>query len=252
MKKEIVRIIKSIAGRYSVYEVFGDWIKMLAISISNSVDYIHSAEREKEYLELAKKYTQNELKKISGMSGILTLAMEEEMEDVLGWIYHHLELHGKQLGQFFTPYHLCRLMAEITEPVYNENGYISINEPAVGAGGNIIAFCEKLKKDGINYQQCVKVVGQDLDWKCVYMSYVQFSLYGVPAIVVQGDTLAQPYVGGFGSNVYVTPAYITNPYISLGLKLPNDHQKENWQSEIDRLIKQGQQIQQQKTAGAME
>lgn len=214
MKNEIIKAIKSIAGKYSVYEVFGDWIKMMAIAISNSVDYRHVSEREKKYLEIAKKYTSNEMKLFSDMLGMLTLAMDEEMEDVLGYIYQHLELHGKQLGQFFTPYHLCQLMAGITELTYDSKGYITVNEPAVGAGGNIIAFCEKLKKEGINYQQCVKVVGQDLDWKCVYMSYVQFSMYGIPAVVIQGDTLARPYTGDFGSNVFVTPAYMTNPYIT--------------------------------------
>lgn len=241
MKKEIIKEINRLSGRYSAYEIFSDWIKMLAISISNSVDVLNYDNREKEYMDIAKKYNSDELKIISGMCGMLIMAMEEEMTDILGYIYHNLELHGKHLGQFFTPYHLCQLMAEVTEPIYNEKGYITVNEPSVGAGGNIIAFCEKLKKEGINYQQCVKVVGQDLDWKCVYMAYVQFSLYGIPAVVVQGDTLQNPYTGYFGENVFVTPGYMINPYIVFDLKKPEE-QKEDLESEIDRMIREGQRI----------
>lgn len=37
------------------------------------------------------------------------------------------------------------------------------------------------------------MVCQDLDWTAVYMCYVQLSLFGVKAIVAQGNTLSEPY-----------------------------------------------------------
>ena len=61
----------------------------------------------------------------------------------------------------------------------------------------IIAAAKVLKERGLNYQRCMKVVGQDLDWRGVYMAYVQLSLLGIDAIVVQGNTLAEPYVEGY-------------------------------------------------------
>ena len=52
----------------------------------------------------------------------------------------------------------------------------------------------------------MEVVAQDLDWNGVFMSYVQFSLLGIDAIVVQGDTLIEPYVNGYPeSRVLRTP-----------------------------------------------
>ena len=78
-------------------------------------------------------------------------------------------------------------------------------EPSCGAGGNIIAIAEKLKADGINYQERLCVTCQDLDWKAIYMCYVQLSLYGIPAVVVQGDTLREPFNGKLTGNAYVTP-----------------------------------------------
>lgn len=51
-----------------------------------------------------------------------------------------LELNNHWTGQFFTPYNICRLMAEMTlqdavRKIEREGG-ISINDPACGAGAN--------------------------------------------------------------------------------------------------------------------
>ena len=70
----------------------------------------------------------------------------------------------------------------------------------------IIAFADILKRKGFNYQKCMKVVAQDLDWKGVYMCYVQLSLLGIDAVVVQGDTLKEPYTDNYPrSRIFRTP-----------------------------------------------
>lgn len=207
-KKYIIDELNALSGRYSTYEVFADWIKMEALSISQRVDYKDA--REKEYLDVANKYTKDELVRISKLSGALTLAYETEgMSDILGAIYMSKDMGSNKLGQFFTPYHLCQMMSElhnIEELLVDD--MIVINEPSVGAGGNIIAFCEHLKNKGYNYQQIVEVIAQDLDYKAVYMSYVQFSLLGIPAKVYQGDTLKGTLDE---DNVFITPAYLLSP-----------------------------------------
>lgn len=57
----------------------------------------------------------------------------------------------------------------------------------------IIAAACAIRNRGLNYQKCMKVVAQDLDWKGVYMCYLQLSLLGIRAVVVQGDALQEPY-----------------------------------------------------------
>ena len=54
----------------------------------------------------------------------------------------------------------------------------------------IIAAARVLKERGLNYQRCMKVTAQDLDWNSVYMTYVQLSLLGIDAEVIQGNTLS--------------------------------------------------------------
>ena len=57
----------------------------------------------------------------------------------------------------------------------------------------IIAACKVLHEAGFDFQRRLDVVAQDLDWKGVYMTYLQLSLIGCRAVVVQGDTLIEPY-----------------------------------------------------------
>lgn len=211
--KDITKEIFSLSGRYSGSEIFFDWVKCTAYAISNSME-VHPAiyqKREKAYKDIMKKYDEKERMSLSKMCGMLTKIMDHGMKDVLGDIYMDSSVYNKHLGQFFTPYHLCLCMAELIDvPALKGGEYITVNEPSCGAGANIIAFAENMKNKGINYQEHMLAVCQDMDWNVVYMCYVQMSLFGIPAIVVQGNTLMKPYTGGYGENVLITPMYIIN------------------------------------------
>jgi type I restriction-modification system DNA methylase subunit len=125
----------------------------------------------------------------------LAEALDDGPDDVLGDIYMKSGMGSKAAGQFFTPFHLSELTAKLSIGVadLNSNDVIKINEPSCGGGGMIIAAAKVLHEAGIDYQQKMDVVAQDLDWKGVYMCYVQLSLLGIKAICVQGDTLREPY-----------------------------------------------------------
>ena len=131
------------------------------------------------------------MKDFADMTGMLVICLENNMEDALGKIYMQAGLGSKQTGQFFTPFHLSYLTAKIAVPedASEQNPYI-MHEPSTGGGGMIIAAAKVLKDRGLNYQKCLKVVAQDLDWKGVYMTYVQLSLLGIEATVIQGDSLS--------------------------------------------------------------
>ena len=115
------------------------------------------------------------------------------MTDLLGEIYMESGCGNSSTGQFFTPFHLSEMVARINQDEYlKKRG--EMFEPSVGGGGMVIAVAKVMKDSGINYQRNLKVVAQDIDWLSVYMSYIQFSLLGINAIVVQGDSLSQPYI----------------------------------------------------------
>lgn len=199
-EKEIVRMIQGLAGKYSPDMVFADWVEMSAISIQNACCILKTntwKKREAQYMAIVKKYEPEEIRKMGEMLNLLVIALEEEMTDWLGKIYMESECGSKQTGQFFTPFHLSNLTAKLSIPmdISLENKLV-MNEPSVGGGGMIIAAAKTLKERGLNYQKCMVVTAQDLDWRAVYMAYVQFSLLGINAEVVQGNTLSEPYVRG--------------------------------------------------------
>lgn len=195
---EIVKIIKSVSGRYSSHQVFSDWVCMMALSIANSCT-LHKnkvyQDREDTFKLVASKYSETDCEKLAEATAYLIEEMEEP-RDVLGEIYMEGGFGSKSTGQFFTPFHLSEVVAEL---VYGKNliraddGKYPMHEPSCGAGGMIIALANIMRRDGINYQRELEVIAQDLDWNCVYMCYVQLSLMGISAVVVQGDTLGEPY-----------------------------------------------------------
>ena len=209
-KKEISERIKQMSGKYTPHTIFTDFCEMVAISISNGSDLFHNAlwsKREEQYLSIAKKYDQKEMKEITDLLGLLTIALEENMEDVLGWVY--MDLGGNsRTGQFFTPYHLSQLLASVTLSEHEDT--ITLNEPSCGGGSGIIAAADYLKTNNVDFQKSLKVTAQDLDWKCVHMCYIQLSLLGIKAICVQGDSLQKPFNGLNDypkEHVLLTPAY---------------------------------------------
>lgn len=209
-KKDIIKCIESISGRYSSYEVFTDWIRCCALAISNRLMLLQNKvwkDREQAYMDTIRKYSQSEAQKFPEMLNMLCETLEDGMSDVLGQIYMESGMGSKAAGQFFTPYHVSKLCARLAMPEPDENGKYTITEPSCGGGGMIIAVAACLKEKGINYQRKMDVVAQDLDWKGVYMCYLQLSLLGIKATVVQGDTLAEPYSKGYPPDrVLYTPA----------------------------------------------
>ena len=78
------------------------------------------------------------------------MGMEQNPDqDFLGSLYMMCELGNDHAGQFFTPYDVCRCMAEITfDPKLHPDmeGFISVSDPACGAAGHAACLFERLQK----------------------------------------------------------------------------------------------------------
>lgn len=100
---EIIKLINRLSGKHSTWRVFEDFLAMSALSFSNSVDWTHRKEREAQYMEIVGRYNKSELEMFPDMLAHLILELEENVDhpkDVLGVIFHDLELHNKYKGQF--------------------------------------------------------------------------------------------------------------------------------------------------------
>ncbi len=119
--------------------------------------------------------------------GMLTMMFDDHIEDYLGKIYMDLGGNSKT-GQFFTPWHLAKMTAAPVAGAGEEVEFIE--EPSCGSGSMILGMAASLADKGINYQNVMKVTAHDLDSLCVHMCYIQLSLTGIRAKVIQGNTLA--------------------------------------------------------------
>lgn len=225
-QKTIVKLFDSLCGRQSRWTVWTDMVFFMAAAISNAVDKRHADEREKTYLTLAKKYSSAEMERFAQIFAEIVWAMDENPDqDLLGELYMALELGNKHNGQFFTPYCVCKAMAEITagegvEEKITSRGWVTVNDPACGAGATLIAVANDCIRKGINYQKDVLFVAQDIDQLVGLMCYIQLSLLGCPGYVVVADTISRPTLSiddrGLipvdEGNVWYTPFYFRSEW----------------------------------------
>lgn len=209
-QKELAKLLNSFYGRHNHWQVFSDFCEMGAITFSNAVDFTQREKREERYLQIVKGYNREELDKFARGLASLTMALDDGFCDVLGRTFHDLELHNKWAGQFFTPYDVSRMMANMTigegediKARIAQRGFVTAQEPAVGSGSMVIALAQAMRDAGINYQQHLHVTAIDVDVKCVHMAYLQFALLHIPAVIVHGNTLSLEEYGH-----WYTPAHI--------------------------------------------
>lgn len=198
-QKQFMDIFNRLTYSRSAWEIWSDFVTMAACSLSNAVDRSPKRdEREELYLKIAGRYKKDELDYFAQLLAATVNALEENPEqDFLGVLFQLLELSSHWHGQFFTPYHVCDFMAKAVltgneKAEIEEKGYISVNDPACGAGALLIAAANEFRKRGINYQTSVEFVAQDIEHTAAMMCYIQLSLIGCPGYVIVGDTLWHP------------------------------------------------------------
>ncbi|MEQ8822646.1 MAG: N-6 DNA methylase [Sumerlaeia bacterium] len=187
---------REVARRHSPWSVFQDFLFMSAATLSNRVEGAtdRGKEREADYLKTAAKYRAEELEDLARLLSVVALAIEaKRFSDFLGKVFHQLELHNRHAGQFFTPSEVSWTMARMqlhgVDELIEREGFLTLCEPACGAGSMILAAAGVVAEQGWNEQEVIHVTAIDLDRTAALMAYVQLSLHGIPALVYIGDSL---------------------------------------------------------------
>lgn len=207
----LLKTIISLGYKYDNWKIFNDFLIMCAYSISNSINF--NEQREKEYLKIINSYTKEEQLLFPKMLASLVNSLDsDKFNDVLGRLFEELDLQNKYKGQFFTPEHICDLMAKVTLDkeniinTINNKGYISLSDSACGSSRTMYAALKFMKENSINHHFNVYIEVQDISVICVLMSYIQLSLYGANAKVILGDTLTNEI-----QDVFYTPFAVLFP-----------------------------------------
>lgn len=188
-----IEMINGLAGEYAPRVIFSDWVRCAALSMACMCPWQPSdvlRARSKDYTDTLHRYKDPDMERqFALLTAWLVNELESEITDVLGELYMKLDAGSKLGGQFFTPFHLSVLNAMLALDV-DPGKPVFLNEPTCGSGGQVIAAAKVLMDAGINYQTRMRVIAQDLDWNCVYMTYLQLSLLGIRAVCIQCNTLA--------------------------------------------------------------
>lgn len=128
----------------------------------------------------------------------------EEMEkgnafDLFGQLYEQMFLlksKASSNGQFFTPDSLCRLMADITYPVNEENntknGFIRVNDSACGSARTLLAHFMKKTHDNRALSGLYYYEAADIDLPTCKMAACNMMIHGMQGRVVCQDQLLLP------------------------------------------------------------
>lgn len=209
---------KGTKGGKSRWQVFNDFLTTTVIAMNNAVapkDTVWQ-ERENQYLSIIgnraiprnREYAMLFAEMLVELIGEFD-ASRDHYTDVLGTLFHRQNFQDEWQGQFFTPSTLSDISAitldvDSAKEAIKKRGFVSIHEPATGGGAMLLAIINRLASAGINPRSQALFVANDIDIRCVYMSYLQLDLAGVPAIVYHKDTLTDKEL----SPPWYTPVFV--------------------------------------------
>lgn len=217
-EKEFLDVFRQLCISRSSWQVWADLMAAMACTLANAVDKSlsrHTA-REKEYAECIKRL--GGVEKPAKCFAIVVEALERNPDqDFLGRLYMSLELGNHWKGQFFTPYDVCRCMAELTihdnmQKLQNKE-WVSVNDPACGAGATLIAAANTFRRKGFNYQTQVLFVANDIDRVTAQMCFIQLSLLGCPGYVAV-DSIP---TDGTADMKLIVPKTVAKKLVSMGI-----------------------------------
>jgi N-6 DNA Methylase len=188
-----IRLFQEIGSHRHRYEVFRDFVTLSAIAVHNAVG--KDDQLEAEYMSIIGRYKRDDVDRFPRLLGHLVELLDPEPWDALGQLYMELELSSAHAGQFFTPPAVSELMARIVASdllaklADLERPFITVSEPACGAGGMVLSFVKVLLEHQHDPAQKLWVQCHDVDRLAALMCYLQLSLWNVPGDIIVGDTL---------------------------------------------------------------
>jgi len=166
---QFAKLFSMLLNSKSNWEAWHDFVTMAAIAISNTFDRQGPTRdaREQEYLGLIKRYGKADQQIFPQLLAAAVQALEAEPEqDFLGTVFMRLNLGDHWKGQFFTPYAICKMIAEtqfahLDERV-EEKGWVGIHDPCCGAGALLIAARNAMVRKKLGPTNAL-YVAQDMD-----------------------------------------------------------------------------------------
>lgn len=195
--KEFVRLINEIDRSKHRTEVFSDFCEMAYCALAKKANPFTDQQEalEAQYMGVVGRY--RDKSDIWQMKDLFFLALAEIGKggcDFLGMVAGEIGALESRLGQFFTPYEVSRLMAEINlsdvDQMIEEQGFITVQEPAAGAGGMLMAMADVIEGKGHNLETTVWIEAVELSRSTYHMCYLQCAARGLAGKIICGNSLS--------------------------------------------------------------
>ena len=216
LKKTLLEFSKVTHGRLARTRVFSDYLAYCALLLSSRTDPVHRKKRLEQFKKLQEPYSDSEWQMfqqtIAEMCSVVIRNTEMGyFHDLFGETYMELGGRNTALKQDFTTNDVARLISMLTirdDTELPECGYFSVSDHTCGSGALLLSCAERLQQIGFNPSAHLVVQAADLDIQCVYMTYINLSLYGIPAVIIHGDTIKlEEY------DRWYTPVYLLDRWI---------------------------------------
>ena len=190
-------------GKRNSWKVFSDFCELSYCAVAKITAQTEDRREELEarYMKCVGQYNREQAGLFSDMLGCAVLAHEKPHEfgfqDFLGTVYEELELCNDKSGQVFTPWHLCQSMSSMTFSnieSLSKTPVMTLADPCSGSGRLSLSAADYIQSYGRNVSKELWVDATDLDVVCMQMTFLQFSLAGIPAVVHHGNTISQEMV----------------------------------------------------------
>lgn len=184
---EFLKILDAHDHRQSSRQVFERFLEMAYCALAKPLDR-EPEKREARYMALVGALEPARAQQFAEMLGILALGIHEnEGRDFLGPVVSEREFLNAHIGQFFTPWDVCSLMVHMTITdaldVIKDRRFLTIAEPACGAGAMMLAAAQHLRAQGVDVARDVWFEGTDLADFCARMAFVQMALTECSGII---------------------------------------------------------------------
>lgn len=190
-EKTFISLFNQTARYHHRHQVFEDFVSCSVIALQNALSFCEK--REQKYLRIVARYEKKDVVRMAELLAHVVNGLDDSPGDFLGQVFMQLELGDKYRGQFFTPWDVGIMMARMqlgnVADNFADKPFITLAEPACGAGCMALAFAAVLRDAGYSPHRYLWVSATDIDPLAAGMAYIQLTLCGVPGEVVIGNSL---------------------------------------------------------------
>ena len=194
---EAVRLLNDIDRSKHRSQVFADFCELAYCALAKQACPFpdERGALEAQYMDVVGRYRdKGDVRKMPEILALVLVEISKGGCDALGQIAGSIGALDSKLGQFFTPYEISRLMAEINlvnvDAMIDEQGFVTVSEPAAGAGGMLLALADVIEDKGHSLATSVWIEAVELSRPTYHMCYIQCAARGLAGKIIHGNSLS--------------------------------------------------------------